>query len=393
MKKVIAFLIALALFAGTACGLHFFTTKYMRFDPHSFGSWISQYKFFATDTIKENMDENTILVLGSSEFRHGTKMATHPANLFKDNKMSMMMIGAGYYQSLFHAVELAALADGVKNKKVVLILSPQWFTREGVLKPAYASRFSEETFIEMLKNKRVSPKTRDYMIERSEKLLSGDPQTKERVKKYERVFLNHKKATFSDRQYVRLYRKFLSEKNRISIALSSRAKGVEKYDPKALGKAQEPDWAHYNEVARKEGKRGVKGNPFYVANRVYKNQILPGLEKSKDSAVNSSYAKSPEYADLRCFLDVCKETGIEPMLVMMPVNGYWYDHIGFPKKEREIYYENIRKIAREYGIGLADFGKDEYTRYFFIDKVHLGWKGWLDVNESIYRFATENERK
>lgn len=393
MKKVIAFLIALALFAGTACGLHFFTTKYMRFDPHSFGSWISQYKFFATDTIKENMDENTILVLGSSEFRHGTKMATHPANLFKDNKMSMMMIGAGYYQSLFHAVELAALADGVKNKKAVLILSPQWFTREGVLKPAYASRFSEETFIEMLKNKRVSPKTRDYIIERSEKLLSGDPQTKERVKKYQRVFLNYKKASFSDRQYVRFYRKFLLEKGKISIALSSKASGVKKYDAEVSKKTQEPDWAYYNKVAEKEGKRGVKGNPFYVANGVYKSQILPGLEKSKNSAVNSSYAESPEYDDLRCFLDVCKDTGIEPMIVLMPVNGYWYDHIGFPKKDRETYYENIRNIAGEYGVRVADFGKDEYTRYFFIDKVHLGWKGWLDINESIYRFATEAQTK
>ena len=77
------------------------------------------------------------------------------------------------------------------------------------------------------------------------------------------------------------------------------------------------------------------------------------------------------------------------MLVMMPVNGYWYDHTGFPKKERQNYYENIRNLAKEYGVPVADFGDDEYTKYFFIDKVHLGWKGWLAVNESIYKFAAK----
>ena len=68
------------------------------------------------------------------------------------------------------------------------------------------------------------------------------------------------------------------------------------------------------------------------------------------------------------------------MLVLMPVNGYWYDHIGFPKTERNAYYKNIRKLAAEYGADLADFAKDEYTRYFFLDKVHLGWKGcWISM--------------
>lgn len=81
------------------------------------------------------------------------------------------------------------------------------------------------------------------------------------------------------------------------------------------------------------------------------------------------------------------------MLVLMPVNGYWYDHIGFPRKERQQYYENIRALAKQYGAQLSDLGDDEYTKYFFLDKVHLGWKGWLAVNEDIYRFAAQAEGK
>lgn len=390
MKKVLSFLMAFVLFSATVLGIHGFIDKNARFDPHSFGSWISPYKFFAADNVKANMDENTILTLGSSEFRHGTKMSTHPANMFRDSSLNMMMVGAGYYQSLFHAVELSALADGVKNRKVVLILSPQWFTKEGVLPPAYASRFSDETFVAMLQNKKISRGTKDYIIKRTKKLLSGDPQTKERVQRYERVFLN-KDPSFYDRQYVRFYRGFLEEKSEVGITAAAIAEGVEPYDPKKKDTTGEPDWEAYNRMAQKEGRKGSKDNPFYVANRVYQKQILPKLEKTKDSSKDASYAESPEYEDLRCFLEVCRETGIQPMLVLMPVNGYWYDHIGFAKEERKAYYENVRALAKEYGAALADFAKDEYTRYFFLDKVHLGWKGWLDINESIYRFAKETK--
>ena len=392
MKKVTGFLIAAALFFITAGGIHFFIDKNIRFDPHSFGSWVSQYKFFAGEEIKNNIDENTILTLGSSEFRHGTKMSSHPANLFQDNSLNMMMVGAGYYQSLFHAVELAAVEDGMKQRKVVLILSPQWFTKEGVLAPAYASRFSEDNYIAMLQNKKLSKKTKHYIMERSRLLLKNDPQTLSRVERYERVFLKGD-ASFFDKQYVRFYRNFLEEKSKIGIFAAAKVKGVKKYESDKLGKPHEPDWEKYERIAEKEGKRAAKGNPFYVSNKAYRKGILPYLEEKKDSAVHLSYSESPEYEDLKCFLRICKEAEIQPMLVMMPVNGYWCDHIGFPKKERQQYYENIRKTAGAYGAELADFGKKEYEPYFFIDKVHLGWKGWLAVNESIYNFAAKTGKQ
>lgn len=388
MKKAVAFLMALALFAGTVCSIHVFVDQNMKFDPHSFGSWISRYKFFASDEMKENMNKNTILVLGSSEFRHGKKMSTHPANLFADNSLNMMMVGAGYYQSLFHALELTALSEGVKNKKTVLILSPQWFKPEGVLAPAFASRFSEENYISMLKNKKLSKKTKHYMIRRSETLLKGDHQTLERAKRFKRVYFTGR-AGFADQQYVRFYTRFLKEKKAIGIYTAAKAVGIKEYDKNRLGKPGEPDWKAYERIAEKEGSASAKGNPFYVSDRVYRTQIQPFLKEKEGSQAGETYSQSPEYDDLRCFLNVCRETGIEPMLVMMPVNGYWYDHTGFPKKERQNYYENIRNLAKEYGVPVADFGDDEYTKYFFIDKVHLGWKGWLAVNESIYKFAAK----
>ena len=121
-------------------------------------------------------------------------------------------------------------------------------------------------------------------------------------------------------------------------------------------------------------------------------RLEPHLEQKKDvskDAVNG-YQKSPEYDDLRCFLQVCRELEITPMLVLIPVNGYYYDFTGFPKTAREGYYEKIRAVAKEYGVQVADFSDQEYTKYFFEDRVHIGKKGWVMVCESLYRFYQED---
>ena len=65
----------------------------------------------------------------------------------------------------------------------------------------------------------------------------------------------------------------------------------------------------------------------------------------------ADYTQSPEYGDLICFLNVCRDLGIRPLLVSLPVNGPWYDYTGFPQQSRQAYYQKIRDIAAEYGAG------------------------------------------
>ena len=152
----------------------------------------------------------------------------------------------------------------------------------------------------------------------------------------------------------------------------------------------EPDWEALLDQAQAEGDRENQ-NQFYMDPDKYQ-KLEPYLPQKKgmNSDAVTGYQNSPEYDDLRCFLQVCRELEIEPMLVLIPVNGYYYDYTGFPKEARQGYYEKIRKAAEEYHVRVADFADQEYTKYFFEDRVHLGKKGWVMVNESIYRFYCED---
>jgi D-alanine transfer protein len=388
LKKVVAFLTALVLFLLTAISIDIFVDRKLDFNNHKFGTWVNDDKFFSHEAITSNLDKDSIVVFGSSEFSHGKKTKYHPENMFQEEKFNIMAIGAGYYQSLSHAITLSSISDGMKENKVALILSPQWFRNTGVLREAYASRFSENNFIKMLENDKLSNETKEYMIKRTEELLEKDEPTLNRVKLYEKV-LYENKGSIKDDIFFGIYNKFLEEKSKTSVLLSASKEGIKKQN-KVLGEDKEMLWNSYLKEAEKDGEKEASHNEFYVSDKYYKKYMIKKLKKKKDSALNNSYCTSPEYDDLKCFLDVCKELDIKPLLISIPVNGRWYDYTGFPKEDREKYYDNIRKIAKEYNVELKDLSKDEYTKYFFEDNVHIGWKGWVKVNESIYEFKKEN---
>lgn len=43
-------------------------------------------------------------------------------------------------------------------------------------------------------------------------------------------------------------------------------------------------------------------------------------------------------------------------------------------------------IINVYEVELADFSDKEYEEYFLRDIMHLGWKGWVYLDEAVYQF-------
>lgn len=386
MKKVAAFLIALVLTAGTAFGFHLYTLKNLDFHNPKFGYWTSSKKFQAPDVMKANLNKNTLVVLGSSELEHGKNTPYHPQNIFKDNELNMMLIGAGHYQCLSHAITLAAIEPGMKKRKAVLLVSPQWFRKPGVVPKAFSSRFSESAYIDMMMNPKLSKETKKYISHRSDKLLSADKPTQKRIENYNNLLLNNK-GDAVDKLKFSLYRRFLKEKENQSIMLSARANGFASKDNSVL-KDTEPDWDTYMKQAAIDGKKHASNNKFQISDKYFDWKVKPQLEKRKGSSKDSSYAHSPEYDDLRCFLKVCKDLDIKPMLVLLPVNGRWYDYTQFPKKDLQEFYSKVNNIAKEYpGTKVVDYSSKYYTDYFMEDTIHIGWKGWVTLDEALYKFG------
>ena len=397
VKKGMAFLLAAVLALGCIWGsskaldARIFRLK----DNLIYNTGLEKYN--CPDAFDDILNESSVLLLGSSELSLGEEN-THPQIVFNNGNgdFQTVVMGAPNNQSLSHAIHLGALAGKCESNKVVLILSPQWFTAEGVSSGAFSSRFYPQMFDGFMKNKKISDRTKKKIVKRCKTLLEKDPKQKKRVELYEKIYLTGDIDPL-DYLYLNLTEQFLNLQSKYNVVKTQRNPKLSReswYNPRALAlptaaervKTSEIDFQALLESAEEEGKQSCTNNPFYISDTFFNK-----MSKVRDAGIRTSNrnltsSDSPEYGDLELFLQVCRETGIEVMLVSVPVNGYWYDYTGSSKTDREAYYQNIRNIAEQNGVRLVDYSDREYEPYFLRDIMHLGWKGWAYLDEQIYQF-------
>jgi D-alanine transfer protein len=351
-------------------------------DEHSIKAandyWLDRKKFQSPDFIKQNMEPNTMLVLGSSEF--STKnINTHPQNLFllQGYNFNTMLVGQGYYQSLWHAIALGALDDGVQNRKVAIIVSAQWFAKNGVTSAEFSGTYSKPMMYQFMKNPSISDALKEKVAARVKNLDStttsvenllamgvGKSNLFSGIETTADVYLNNIRTAKIIKSANQNYKNYPQNKEINSI-----------------------DWNQLSIKAEQDGAKACTNNEFGVNDTYYKTYMEKEMINRKGSQKDLSYTISPEYDDFQLFLDVCKETKIKPLIIIVPVNGFWSDYTEFSKIERQAYYQKIRNICKQNNVNYADFSGKEYEKYFLSDVMHLGWKGWVDIDEAIVKFA------
>ena len=394
MKKIAAFFTALILFFVTVIGIHFAVSSNLKTNSRGFGTWINTYKDLSYAAIDQNLEDDTVMMMGSSEFQHGRKTPYHPTKIFRGMDMDVMCVGAAYNQCLSHAITLGSVAPELKSKKVILILSPSWFEKEGVKKNAFAVRFSETQYMALLKNPNLSPELKKKIAERSEELLTKDPAMQENVKRYNNLFLKGK-INPVDKIYFYARKAFLNEKESVNINTVWKSTGKKQYENyKKHITGEVPNWNELIVQADESFDKVSQDNPFHMRDKIYKKKFKPVLAKQKGAMAQRQFTKdSPEYGDLDLFLQVCKESNIDCELILLPMNGYWYDYTGFNEQARSVLPGQIKAVSDKYGVNLVSFYDQEYTPGFLEDAFHPAGKGWTEINEKAYEFYTKDKSK
>lgn len=150
------------------------------------------------------------------------------------------------------------------------------------------------------------------------------------------------------------------------------------------------DWDKELTTAESTGKSKCTNNDLGIYDEYYKKYIKLNLAKMKDSSLHESYLKSPEYDDLNFLLESAKKLNMKILFISVPVNGRWYDYTGFPKDDRKAYYNKVENLITSYGFQIEDYSNEEYNKYFLCDVMHLGWKGWVKIDEAMDKFYHQN---
>ncbi|MCB2342617.1 D-alanyl-lipoteichoic acid biosynthesis protein DltD [Clostridium estertheticum] len=398
MKKVVTFICSIIICFGF---LFFYQSHYEALISkkyyNKFGENLTEHKY--KSPILQSMgarQNDNLLMFGSSELEYTIGYYTQPIKFFNGKKdgFQINLIGRAGYKSLVHAADFGALGNELKGQKVVFVLSPQWFVKKGIDENTFEANSSELQVYGFLFNKNISLTTKQDFSKRIV-LISGKKVNKHfaLMREYCSLYSNKDLLSTSKRYLMLPYYWLRYELLVLKDDINSNK--YLKSDPKLANGLEPPhtitNWNEELKKASKIAKSESTNNEFGMDNKVYEHAFKRNPETIRVSPNNHLCISSPEYEDFKLLLDVCKDEGIKPLFLNIPVNGKWYDYVGYNKNDRLSYYNKINNMVNSYGFEVADFSKYENENYFLMDSAHIGWKGWVYVNEAIDKYYNKNK--
>lgn len=351
------------------------------------------YDTFQGSILQKKAFENSrILPLyGSSEM--SMIIDYHPAKILTpETGVTPFLIGRGGTQTLVQVLNIAALGDTVRNKKLAVFLTPQWYGRGGISEDTFAGNFSALHVYEILKDPTLSDHLKNDIAER---LLQFTKPYQDFPYLKKMLVLQGKTDVRS--RFLKLFYTVPAQMDYASLAFKDATtthwwvnnipkETVARYTNVSSVSTIEPQWDELQAQAIEKAKQTTDNNPFEMENGFYTKNILPNLEAQKNASKNAQYTSSPEYEDLQLLMAVLKEKGAQPLFVVLPMNGRWSDYTGIPVTERKACYQKLAQMIQREGFALANFSPHEKDDYYLRDPWHLAWKGWLEVDEKLYQF-------
>ena len=343
-------------------------------------------KYKSKDIITENITPNTLVLLGSSELTATINENYHPKKIFNYNDFNIMQIGTGYSQNIVQASTLGSIEGAIKNRKVAIVESVQWFAKGGLQKDAFLNKASQEHIYNTMTNNKISKETKEKLINRVIELTGDNKGQNDIYRKYKEYFIENK-GSFIDGEMLKIENYIYSFKNKTQFYSN---KGKIDY-PLSGQNTPNYDWDSLTNDFVEKIKKTTNNNEYAVDNKYYNTYLAKNYSTFRDSNKGISYLESPEYIDYEIFLDVAKELGMKVEVIIFPVNGKWNDYTGVSKEMREQTYRNIEEIAKKYtNVKVLNYGNREYDDYFLFDVMHVGVKGWMQVERELYEFAKQN---
>ena len=388
MIKLKAFLLSLVLVIATLALLNVTYVKkiddYYKVKDNSIRYSTSYEKYKSRDILTSNITPNTFVLLGSSELVATINEDYHPNKIFNYNDFNIMQIGTSYSQNIIQATTLGSIEGSMTKRKVAIIESVQWFEKDGTHQDAFLNKASQEHIFQTLSNKKISKDTKEKLIDRIIEITKGNKLQNDLYKKYKSYFIEGKGA-FIDKKLLEFDNAIYSFKLKQTF-YQKRAKS----DYPSLGaKTPDYDWEKMTNQFVEEVKKKTDNNDYAVDNNYYNTYLKDRYASLKDSNKDLSYLESPEYSDMELFLTVAKELGIEVEVIIFPVNGKWNDYTGVSREMREKTYKKIEDVAKSHGATVLNYGNREYDDYFLFDVMHVGVKGWMEVEKELYKFANQ----
>lgn len=331
------------------------------------------------------LKQEDIMMLGSSELGHSTKQ--HPTYYFNTNrsKNEVVTIGRAYMQNLQDSTILGSFNTNIKDKKVVLLVSMQWFMdKDGVTPHHYQTRFSPTQFYAFLSNPYISKENKAKFANRASKLLIGSEEYKSEAL-YAKLYNSSSFLSKVEKTLLIPYFEFREDTVKLKEKGMLYERLVKLPNKKLEGTKKAIDWELEMKQAVLDAKKRVGKNDLCIDKIYYKKNFGNNLNKVRNKYKDVNLLDSKEFDDYNLTLDVCNDLDIKPVIVLIPGMDKFYNVTGISTKERHDFYDKAGQLAKEHGFNVIDLRDKENEQYYLRDVMHLGTKGWVDVCEKLFK--------
>lgn len=328
--------------------------------------------------------DNYVPFFGSSELSRISPF--HPSVLAEKYKRDYtpFLMGAPGTQSLTQFMMMQSLGNELKNRKVVFIISPQWFVKEGIKRDYFDAYYSPEQILNWLLHLKKVQASDQYFAQRLAHY--GVVRKDERLERMLNAVMDGKLPDQTDLTFSKLKLNMLAREDELfsTIGMISKQAAID-HAVKEL--PDQYDQHELNRLANHLGKAATQGNQFGIQQRFYHRRIKPHLNMLADSQKDWDYRYSPEFSDFQLALDQLAKKHADALFIIPPVNGRWAKFTGLSDEMLQQFSSKIKYQLTAQGFtNIADYTNQQNTPYFMQDTIHLGWKGWLLADRKIAPF-------
>lgn len=340
-------------------------------------------------------DREYVPFFGSSELNRFD--LAHPSVLAKKyhRGYTPFLIGSAGTQSLTQYTIMSSATKEIGNKrKIVFIISPQWFTKGGVESQYFDHWYSAVQVYSWLKQnsgkKQFTREDRYY----AQRLLSFSVvNSSSRLSGYLKSIKENEPLSKSSQMRIATTYERLVREDRLfgHIGINSNLGKINKY-AKEL-----PKQYNYPEISRLAdyyGKKGTSNNDLGIANSFYTTRLQGNVKRYRGTQKSYDYRYSKEYSDFELVLNHLADMKSDVLFVITPVNTKWSQVTGLSQSMMRESAKKIKYQLNSQGFNnVVNFVDKGGSPYFMTDTIHIGWQGWLQLDRYVKPFLESPYKK
>lgn len=300
-----------------------------------------------------------------------------------------------------------ALGGTLRNEKVVISDSPQWYyNRGGEAAPTYAGNFSPEIAEAFVFNAPLSLPLREATARRMlayPDTLKGRPLLHLALTNLASGTPLHLAGYFALLPAGRL--DTLVKELQDAYQTVKFIRKHQEYRPDAPATPRRLDWSLLLTTGTTLTKDATSPDPFGfpadVSTRLrtqeqYRTALSrycsgqapsAGQATPFSSSWEDNMLHSAGWTDLYLELQALNELGAQPLVFTIPLPGLWYDEIGIPVEARNHYYQKYMSVVAQANVPALDMRANDQDRFFLHDTgAHFSPRGWIYANRAIDMF-------